>query len=462
MLSAEQLLDEEGVSFRALVDPLDERWHRLRPQDRGHQLVGLHRVERGEVDPLEPVGSFQPGQPGDDRVTPRELVRPVAQHHRRRLGPQCAGEEGDRMACRGVRPVQILGDDQDRRPLRQPFDEAQERVEQARLQGLGGFAPAEVVSASEDGGDPRQIRPRGADGGGHDVGGSVPDEPAKALGDRRVRHSAIARGPTAASDRDRAAAGRQGCELIDEPRLADARLPDDEEVGRTTADGSLDRRHRRGELPLAADEDRADQPFRHRLDHTRLLAGTTWCVVAGSRFPRTVNPAAADALPLRYGSTPSPLRLDGGAKAHQPAARPSRIGITGTRARFGGAMSQCQTRVACCLSVEIGAVIVCEQANRVPMVHGLLRSRLPPGGGQSERAVGARSGASREVVIVDGRGSLFLERWSFHRLRPDSGSPARRARGAPRRPRPSRSRSVAPGSTARARRTPRWRRGGEG
>jgi hypothetical protein len=61
----------------------------------------------------------------------------------------------------------------------------------------------------------------------------------------------------------------------------------------------------------------------------------------------------------------------------------------GARARFAGAVSQFQTRVGRCLSVEIGAVIVCDQGNRVPVVHVLLRSRWPPDGEQSERAVSA-------------------------------------------------------------------------
>ena len=52
-------------------------------------------------------------------------------------------------------------------------------------------------------------------------------------------------------------------------------------------------------------------------------------------------------------------------------------------------MSQFQTHVAGCLSAQISAVTAYEQVGRVPVVHELLRSRWPPDGEQSERAVRA-------------------------------------------------------------------------
>jgi hypothetical protein len=73
-------------------------------------------------------------------------------------------------------------------------------------------------------------------------------------------------------------------------------------------------------------------------------------------------------------------------------------------------VSQFQTRVAGCVSVQISAVIACDQVNRVPMVHGLLRSRWPPGGGQSERAVRARRAHPEKSLSSKHAVRYFLER----------------------------------------------------
>jgi len=90
---------------------------------------------------------------------------------------------------------------------------------------------------------------------------------------------------------------------------------------------------------------------------------------------------AVPALPVAMGgsqlmtvvsrrSPPSPSRVQGGAEALQPAAYPSRSGDVGTRAGFGGGSSQPPQLVACCLTVEIGAVLAGDQASQIPVVHG--------------------------------------------------------------------------------------------
>jgi hypothetical protein len=84
--------------------------------------------------------------------------------------------------------------------------------------------------------------------------------------------------------------------------------------------------------------------------------------------------------------------------------------IPGTWAMLGGAVSQDLTRMPGCLSVQISAVIASKQLGRVPVVHELLRSRWPPDGKQSERAVGAPAAHPEKSLSSEQTTSLFLAR----------------------------------------------------
>ena len=113
----QQLLGEERVALGAGVDAL----HLLRRQwSTGDRLQVLGQLGLGERGQLHPLHSGQPDQLGQQRpqrVTPVQLIGPVADRQGHPARAQGAGQEGDHVPGGRVGPVQVLQHQHHRRPL---------------------------------------------------------------------------------------------------------------------------------------------------------------------------------------------------------------------------------------------------------------------------------------------------------------------------------------------------------
>ena len=126
----QQLLDEEGVAVGAALDPVDEIRGRVRAVDRRDEAGRLLAVEPLEVDPLERPGPGDLGKPRQQRVAAVDLVGPVGQAQHDPVGGEVRDEERDRVAGRGVGPVEVLDDEQQRLVAGDLLEDAEQGLEQ--------------------------------------------------------------------------------------------------------------------------------------------------------------------------------------------------------------------------------------------------------------------------------------------------------------------------------------------
>ena len=129
----QQLLGEERVAVRAAVDIRHELGVGLRAEDRAEQRGDLGAAETGEVDPLDAAPAIQFGEPRQQRVATVELVAAERADEQDGHVPEGPDEVGDGLAGCAVGPVQVLDDQQHRRALGKPLEQAEERLEQPGL-----------------------------------------------------------------------------------------------------------------------------------------------------------------------------------------------------------------------------------------------------------------------------------------------------------------------------------------
>ena len=141
----EDLLGVEGVPLAAPVDAPDEL--RLGPVRKDAlellgQLVGREprQLEEARVGVARELSEQRA-----ERMAAVQLVRAVGADDQDPLAADCSCEEPDEVARRAVRPVQVLDDEEDGARLGERVEKRQERLEDARLGGLGaGAAGAEA------------------------------------------------------------------------------------------------------------------------------------------------------------------------------------------------------------------------------------------------------------------------------------------------------------------------------
>jgi hypothetical protein len=251
-------------------------------------------VEAGEVDPGDPARPLQLRQPAQQWVAAVELVRAEADGQDDPLRAETAHQERDGLAGGRVGPVDVLDDQQDRRPVRQAMQEAEQRLEDPDLQPLllDGNAGRH---RGERGHEPDEVRPRRSDDVGQVVGIERLGELAQDLGDRGVRQAALAQvGAVATQDAHATLVGRER-EILDEAGLADARLSRDQQVHRRAGDGTVESAGGRLELRPTTDRDGADKPSGHARDHRndRQRAGPR--TVAARRLRSSTRPRSPTA-----------------------------------------------------------------------------------------------------------------------------------------------------------------------
>ena len=195
----QQLLGEERVAFRAGEHRLDQvgRWGGV--QDRCQLGDGCGPVQAGQLQALDPAATVQLGQV---RTQPIRgwLVAAVGHHQQQPLEAQVADQEAEQLAGRLVGPVQVLHDQQQRRLLTEPPQQAQQQLKQPRLRGLAGRAARRLAEAGEQTG---KLRPRRPDQFAHrahpELGGQGP----QCLHDRGIRQPVAAGGQAAAHQHPR-------------------------------------------------------------------------------------------------------------------------------------------------------------------------------------------------------------------------------------------------------------------
>ncbi len=249
----EQLLDEERVPARALVQIVDER--------RGHGLAGdclelagdIFAAERLEVEPRDEraAGELRHEPPG--RMLERELAGAVRQRERDPLVAQVAGEERHEVARRRVGPVHVLEHDEQRPARRRAAEQVEHQLVQPALPEPIREARPAAFEAGEQHGEraagvvvevvellPERQRPQRRDHG-------------------RVRELLAAELEALAVQDEEAQLAPARLERADEAGLADPRLAGDQGELRSALQHGVEHAAERLQRRVAAD----DRPARH-------------------------------------------------------------------------------------------------------------------------------------------------------------------------------------------------------
>ena len=215
-------------------------------------------LEPGEGAQLDPLDALQPlrlGEEGPQRVAPVELVGPVGRDQDEPLAARGAQQEGEEVARRAVGPVQVLDDQHERRLLREPGEQGQQRLEQASLGELlvggraGGVAGLGQQPAQLGAPRPGQL--------GDGLGAELAPQLAQHGDDRRVGQLALAQLDAVAAQHARAGSPGALGTLVHQAALADARVPGHQQRARLALLGARERMVEARQLLGAADEGRA-------------------------------------------------------------------------------------------------------------------------------------------------------------------------------------------------------------
>ena len=227
----------------------------------------LARLEPGDVDPLDAAGALDLRDPRQQRVASMELVRAEREEQGRRIRAQVPDEVGQGLPRAGIRPMQVLDDEQQGAPRGEALDQAQDRFEQPRLQPLAlGAGLGQIGPRHERRKQASKVGPGWADDLVDLLGPKVAVELAQRLDDRAVRHAGGSDVHARAAQHAHATLAREAHRFVDQSALADAGLAGQEEVAGATAlrlvEGALDR----SDLGFAAHHDRTDEAATHAPD----------------------------------------------------------------------------------------------------------------------------------------------------------------------------------------------------
>ena len=132
-----QLLDEERVAVRALVDPIREARRRFLAEDPAQQLVRVRWVQALQVETLDPPAALELGQPRHQRMAAMELVGAERQEQQDAVRAQVADDERDAVPRRRVGPMQVFHHEQHWLALGEALEQAQQGLEHPGLRRAG-------------------------------------------------------------------------------------------------------------------------------------------------------------------------------------------------------------------------------------------------------------------------------------------------------------------------------------
>ena len=202
-----------------------------------------------------------------------EIVGAVGPDHDESLAAHIAGQEGHEVACRAIRPMEILEDHDDRRSFPERAQQPEQALEDPGLDPVRACESSDVLpgrrpelrhQASELGGRwcPQRLEIELAERSGRQHRGQSPER----FDERGERETtALAEAHAAAVEDDRAAGSSLSSDLVDQPGLADPGLTADEDDRRIAGAGGFDCRCHDGGLRIAADETRARDAASHAL-----------------------------------------------------------------------------------------------------------------------------------------------------------------------------------------------------
>ncbi len=128
------------------MDIVDQTGGRRGAEQVGGLLGQLGAAEARQLHPLDAAVACQLAEQPAQRVQAMQLVAAVGHHQQHPTRAQAGGEECDQVTGGAVRPVQVLHDQQQRRPRGQSLDHAEQQLKEAALAGAHDrvAAPAEV------------------------------------------------------------------------------------------------------------------------------------------------------------------------------------------------------------------------------------------------------------------------------------------------------------------------------
>ena len=140
---SEDLLDQERIALRALVDLVHEPRARRRTED-GLELARHVRPPKAlQLDALHRPYALPAADERSQRMAAVQLVGAEADDHEHASAVQRAHEQGHEVQRRPIRPVQILDHEHERAVGGEPLDHAYDQLEQARRAALTEGSPAE-------------------------------------------------------------------------------------------------------------------------------------------------------------------------------------------------------------------------------------------------------------------------------------------------------------------------------
>ena len=247
----EELLDEEGIALRPSPDRLEQIGLRRVTDDRLDLCAELRRPEPRQLHPSDPRQAVHLREPRPEWMPAMQLVRSIRPDDDEALGSNVASQEGDEIPGRAVRPVQVLEDAHDRRPIAEVAKEREDALEDPRL---GPFRAPGASGVRRRWGPElgQESTELGGRGGSQVVELDIAEPAARerrrqspqGLDDRCIRQAAaISQADAAAFEEERATLARASADFVDQPGLADAGLAADEDDGRLTGTGPIDGLH---------------------------------------------------------------------------------------------------------------------------------------------------------------------------------------------------------------------------
>ena len=197
-----KLLGEERVAVGSLEHRTHQRVGRKRTEDAAQLLGEVGRAERPEAQVPDTVDAVELGEDTAHRMTTFQAVGAVRRHEQHPGDRRAAGEHGEQVARRTVRPMHVLDDEHDR--------SLGGDAAQRRRQRLGGSLRLAVTTAVAELGE--------------------------YLVHRGVRRRALGDVEALTGDDDGTARRRPLAQLGDEARLADPGIPTHEHSGRRPGD----------------------------------------------------------------------------------------------------------------------------------------------------------------------------------------------------------------------------------
>ena len=103
------------------------------PDDRLELAADVSRGQPFELDADDPGDPLHLGEPRPQRMAPMQFIAAVGRHDQNALGPQAPGEEGDDVARRAIRPVEVLDEEDHGLDRPEPLEEREQAFEDAGL-----------------------------------------------------------------------------------------------------------------------------------------------------------------------------------------------------------------------------------------------------------------------------------------------------------------------------------------